>query len=77
MAIVLRSQYATINDLSEISCNKEGTVTDAVIYEMERRIKNRAEREVKIQLKTEIGELQKKGKKLKKIEMQLNEEEMN
>lgn len=77
MAIVLRSQYATINDLSEISCNKEGTVTDAVIYEMERRIKNRAEREVKIQLKTEIGELQKEREEVEEdrnaIERRRNE----
>lgn len=77
MAIVLRSQYATINDLSEISCNKEGTVTDAVIYEMERRIKNRAEREVKIQLKTEISELQKEREEVEEdrnaIERRRNE----
>lgn len=39
MAIMLRSHYATINDLSEILHNKEGAVTDEVIYEMERRVK--------------------------------------
>ena len=59
MAIMLRSQYATINDLSEISHNKEGTVTDEVVYEMARRVKNRAEKDVKIQLRKEFDDLQK------------------
>lgn len=64
MAIMLRSQYATINDLSEISHNKEGSVTDEVIFEMVRRVKNRAEKDVKIQLRKEISELQKERKEV-------------
>ena len=58
MAIMLRSQYATLNDLSEISHNKEGEVSDSVVYEMERRVKNRAEKEVKIQYKKEHDEIE-------------------
>lgn len=77
MAIMLRSQYATINDLSEILHNKEGAVTDEVIYEMERRVKNRAEKDVKVQLKQEIGELQKERKEVEEdrdaIEKRRNE----
>ena len=77
MAIMLRSQYATINDLSEILHNKEGAVTDEVIYEMERRVKNRAEKDVKVQLKKEIGELQKERKEVEEdrdaIEKRRNE----
>lgn len=77
MAIMLRSHYATINDLSEILHNKEGAVTDEVIYEMERRVKNRAEKDVKVQLKKEIDELQKERKEVEEdrdaIEQRRNE----
>lgn len=59
MAILLRSQYATVNDLSEITHNVEGGITDETIYEMERRLNNRADREARIQYKKEFDEIEK------------------
>ena len=66
MAIMLRSQYATINDLTEISHNKEGSINDATIYEMERRLRNRAEKEVKIQYKKELDEIAQQRQEIEK-----------
>lgn len=64
MAIMLRSQYATINDLSEVSHNKEGIISDKTIYEMERRVKNRAEKDVKIKYKKELGEIEREKQEI-------------
>ena len=64
MALMLRSQYATINDLSEISHNKEGSISDEFIYEMERRVKNRAEKEAKINLKNEYDEIKREKQEI-------------
>ena len=59
MAVLLRSQYATVNDLSEITHNVEGGITDETIYEMERRLNNRADKEAKVHYKKEFEENEK------------------
>lgn len=64
MAIMLRTQYATVNDLSEISHNKEGSISNEVIYEMERRTENRIEKKVKSSFANEYQELEKEKQKI-------------
>ena len=59
MAVLLRSQYATVNDLSEITHNVEGGITDEIIYEMERRLNNRADKEARLQYRKEFDEVKK------------------
>lgn len=57
-AILLRSQYATIDDIAQISHNCVENVSDNLIYEVERRLYNKAEKDVKIQYKREFEDLE-------------------
>lgn len=59
MAVLLRSQYATITDLSDLSHNKEGSVNDKTIREMEKRMCERYEEQAKEVYKKEFDDLDK------------------